>query len=541
MPAKTRKTHFIIIRFYQAIVVFSLTTVAFPFLASAANFQININEIAWMGNQESANDEWIELKNNTDQEINLTGWILKAEDGTPEISLQGTIAPNGYFLLERTDDNTLPEIIADQIYTGALNNSGEFLELYNPDNNLIDSINAFDKWPAGDNETKQTMEKINSDWQNSANPGGTPKQANSSGAEETEESQETEQETATTTPPISQSIPSNSKTSAPANQKPIAKAGPDINALTNQKIIFDGTASSDPENDSLTYFWNFGDGATETKPTTTHAYQYPGDYLVVLEVSDGKLTNTDLAKVTIYSDNIIISEFIPNPEGKDSQNEWIELHNQGSQTADLSDWQLDDMPGGSRPFVFPPNTLIAPGQFIIFQRPLTKLALNNDEDQIRLIYPDGNIATEISYLADKKQGQAIAFDGNDYFWTTIPTPGITNIISSGQPQSSPNYSSNNPDLTPQIKTSQKPSQTLTTNLSQPKDYQTNQPATEQISLKTNHKTTAQNNNTQPNQAAFIYQSSLMQQNPELILYLCITISVSLLAVWITMIKGKKTI
>ena len=57
-------------------------------LVSAANpSEVIINEIAWMGGISSANDEWIELYNNTESPINLEEWLLKADDGTPEINL----------------------------------------------------------------------------------------------------------------------------------------------------------------------------------------------------------------------------------------------------------------------------------------------------------------------------------------------------------------------------------------------------------------------------------------------------------------------
>jgi len=146
-----------------------------------------INENAWMGTKISYNDEWVELYNNTGNTINLGGWLLKAIDGTPKINLTGVIPGKSFYLLERTDDNTVPEISADQIFTGALGNSGENLELYDNSGNLIDSLTCASGWFAGDNTTKQTMERKNSqlsgsdssNWQTSQNPGGTPEAKNS--------------------------------------------------------------------------------------------------------------------------------------------------------------------------------------------------------------------------------------------------------------------------------------------------------------------------------------------------------------------------
>jgi len=140
---------------------------------------IIINEIAWMGTENLANDEWIELYNNGDTAINLDGWTLKTDDEAPEINLPGIIPAKGFFLLERTDDNTVPEIPADLIYKGVLGNNGEDLKLYDNFGNLIDEVNCSDGWPAGDNSTKQTMERTNSgNWQTSQEPGGTPKKEN---------------------------------------------------------------------------------------------------------------------------------------------------------------------------------------------------------------------------------------------------------------------------------------------------------------------------------------------------------------------------
>jgi len=104
--------------------------------ARVATSPVVINEIAWMGTSVSnSSDEWIELYNNTNADIPLSGWTLYAEDETPYIPLSGTIPANGYYLIERKDDNSVSDIAASLIYgndgsSWALNNSsGEHLIL----------------------------------------------------------------------------------------------------------------------------------------------------------------------------------------------------------------------------------------------------------------------------------------------------------------------------------------------------------------------------------------------------------------------------
>src|SRR5215216_1508176 len=94
----------------------------------AAALSVVINEIAWAGTQADGNDEWIELYNPGNTDIPLTGWTLRAVDGTPNIALSGTIVANSYYLLERTDNTTVNDVSADFIYNGAMSNTGETFE-----------------------------------------------------------------------------------------------------------------------------------------------------------------------------------------------------------------------------------------------------------------------------------------------------------------------------------------------------------------------------------------------------------------------------
>jgi len=157
-------------------------------LPGAVSAQVLINEIAWMGTTVSATYEWLELYNSAGQPVNLQGWVLKAADGTPLINLSGEIAAGGYFLLERTDDQTVPAITADQIFSGAIGNTGEDFQLFDAGSNLIDEASFASGWPGGDNTTKQTLERSTIDnWQTSLQPDGTPRTKNSTAPAEPQE------------------------------------------------------------------------------------------------------------------------------------------------------------------------------------------------------------------------------------------------------------------------------------------------------------------------------------------------------------------
>jgi len=168
---------------FLIIFIFSIFCVFIPITRATNYSDVVVNEVAWMGTTNSANDEWMEIYNNTANQIDLSGWSIQSSDEKLKIKLKGVISANGFYLMERTDDTSVPNITADLIYTGALSNSGMDLRLYDNLNNLIDEVNNAGEWIAGDNSTKQTMEKNPAGWQTSEAPGGSPKAQNSAGAD----------------------------------------------------------------------------------------------------------------------------------------------------------------------------------------------------------------------------------------------------------------------------------------------------------------------------------------------------------------------
>jgi hypothetical protein len=122
-----------------------------------------INEVGWAGTLASSSDEWIELLNPGGEPIDLAGWRL-TDDGDIDVGLEGVLDPGAFYLLERGDDQTIADVAASRIYSGALSNSGERLSLIDPSGSEIDIVNSAGGWPAGDTDRRSSMERANGGW-----------------------------------------------------------------------------------------------------------------------------------------------------------------------------------------------------------------------------------------------------------------------------------------------------------------------------------------------------------------------------------------
>ncbi|HKW50121.1 MAG TPA: PKD domain-containing protein, partial [Candidatus Eisenbacteria bacterium] len=87
------------------------------------------------------------------------------------------------------------------------------------------------------------------------------------------------------------------------NLAPTANADGPYTGVTGAAITFDGTSSSDPDGDALTYLWDFGDSHTGAGATPMHTYSAAGVYDVTLRVTDPyTLFDDDSTTATIQAE-----------------------------------------------------------------------------------------------------------------------------------------------------------------------------------------------------------------------------------------------
>ena len=390
-----------------------------PALASAG---VVINEIAWMGTEVSTSDEWIELYNSGAADVSLDGWMLEAEDGQPSIALSGNIAANRFFLLERTDDETVPGIAADLIYTGALGNDGEKLELKDANRIVVDTVDATSPpagggWPAGDNATKETMQKSSlpaGGWITSA---GTPYATNviiTSGGNTEIEFQNSETKNESIIHDTSYII---------QKQLFIVDAGDDVRTVAGAEVRFFGAAYSadgkplDEATGTVRYLWNFGDGAFFEAKNVNHMYRYPGAYRAALYVSSGHTSGGDVIEVSVGESHMVISEITGT---------WIELINEGDIVVDLSSWQIRDSTGQS--YTLPARTIIGPRAFIVFSQETTGLLFGALNPKAELRYANGVLADEFSFTGTLPADKSVMREESGDGVLGEPTPGKENKL-----------------------------------------------------------------------------------------------------------------
>lgn len=86
------------------------------------------------------------------------------------------------------------------------------------------------------------------------------------------------------------------------NEPPVAEAGLEQTVIVGEIVDFDGSGSYDPDEDPLTYMWDFGDTETGSGMLTTHTYTSADIFTVTLTVfDDSDDADSDTLQVTVQT------------------------------------------------------------------------------------------------------------------------------------------------------------------------------------------------------------------------------------------------
>ena len=134
---------------------------------------------------------------------------------------------------------------------------------------------------------------------------------------------------------------------------------------------------------------------------------------------------------------IYINEWLPNPLGSDTQNEWIELWNSGAELVNLAGWRLENSTTGKFSLK---SGEISPGGYLVVKRNESKLTLRNTDGKLVLYNQAGNLVHKSAFYGTAPEGKSYNFlarrsparrdeGGSDgRFFFADPTPGAANAL-----------------------------------------------------------------------------------------------------------------
>lgn len=339
--------------------------------------------------------EFIEIYNNSELSVNLTGWHLEIDDGVYNYEFPDNLqlASKKYLLIQNNNFK--------------LNNNSGKIKLFQP--TKLTALQTISYKDGLENQSWNLINEISVinklwKWTSLPTPGALNKQV---------------------LPPQSffdYSLP----------------------LIEGTQIQFD---SSDSFIDStpVTFTWNFGDNSMSLLPHPTHTYITAGTFTVVLTIKNQYGSSTiskklkinqknednsleiasiesDSDKTTQFLPQLRFNEVFPNPPGKDDGQEWVEIFNAGTDSVNLKNWRISNK--SKKGPLININLNIEPQSLTII--PATYLpVLGNSQETLSLLDPAGKIISTIIY-DNAPENQSYNLVNNQWLWTSLISPGREN-------------------------------------------------------------------------------------------------------------------
>ncbi|XOU94154.1 MAG: lamin tail domain-containing protein [Candidatus Kerfeldbacteria bacterium] len=345
------------------IIIIVIIIVSINFVSAEAE-HIVISEIKITGGSGFSTDEFLELYNPTDQDVSLANWSL----------IKQTAAGNEYILVENFNEKLIKAhafiLIAHPAgYSGEINP-----DIYYSTTNSISSNNSVILL----NDMSEEVDKVGM------------------GASSDYEGE------ATSNPGSNKSIERKAKSTSDSDSM-----------VEGGKDYFLGN-SEDTDN-------NANDFIISSQLTPQNSSSEV-EYLEIV-IPDN---NSDNPIMEGGFGDIIITELFPNPLGSDDS-EFIELYNNDTKEINLAGWQLGD--NSTRRYIISiddfDTTFVGPNQYIVIEKEISKISLNNTTDAAYLYDANGTLVEKIEY-EKSQEDKSYSLISEQWIWSSDYTPGRAN-------------------------------------------------------------------------------------------------------------------
>lgn len=378
----------------------AITIVIVLIKTSTCYADILVTEINWMGSSESQFAEWVEFYNTGDQDINMAGWKLYEAGGDTLVFTFTKIIPSkGYLLLERSTTSSPDPISGVSDESGSfggsgLSNSGEYLVLKDSSNTIIQNLDFSGGWPAGDSDTKKTMQWDGTKWITAV---ATPKAG------------------LTITPVVIDEDPAvipGGTSWVPEKFEP--KIILSVPKTIYADVLYDYEAKTYLDY-GLAYngifLWNMGDGTTyksQNPQIVSHSYKYPGTYIV----SFGYYNNPYEKKPILFAKEKRV--VVPSKVSlKVVSEKGFEISNNTEEDFDLSDWLIKLADGST--LAIPSLSLVASKSSITI--PFSSFGISSYSGQATLMTPQW---VEVN-SSEKEKVVSPPLKTNSYYYDKTPS------------------------------------------------------------------------------------------------------------------------
>lgn len=336
--------------------------------------QVSVTEIMYDISGTDTGREWIEVKNNSDQEVDFSTWkLFEADVNHKLMPVSGSlIGPGGYAIVVDNVEKFLIDfpsfsgLIFDSVFS--LSNTEETLTLRNAD--LVDSDSVTYSSSLGATGDGLSLQKDGNVWKpGSPTPGGpfvsgnTPDTTTNTQSQSTTTQKTTETESKTTVVWHSHS----SQTDATFGGDLVdfvVTGGRDRLAFVGIPLDFQAKIKQ-PQSlsmNSVSFSWSMGDGTQTSGSFISHTYAFPGDYNVVLNATYREQKAVARFQVKVVTPDIAIVH---------AGDDFIEIVNKGGFETNVGRWVLLS---GEGKFVVPEDTIVASGSSIKIPTVATRLS-----------------------------------------------------------------------------------------------------------------------------------------------------------------------